>query len=427
MEGLFLIILLLVFYFLPTFIAGSRSHHNGMAIFLLNLLLGWTFLGWVLALIWSATAVQQKPTSQGEPTTPNQPEQPVPAEPPEASEAETEEVGGLTWDALPLELKWGGAGFAVIAVLIVGFLLAGETGSSGGDRGTASAEALQAVARREACIAAVGEARFAFDRADRENWEFFGITEVESSDGEAEVVGCVPTFNTGSAGGAVNDAVVIARLEPQTSNWTTAYLVEVRSVEGDVLAEGLSAEVLAELQGEEAAADAASAEARIAEREQRQREAAERIRQASIGRQWRSSSSQSQMMDFTNHFLSVGPEAPIRDQFGRQLNVRLTVRCLEDTTAIYVDADEYLGLDDTLVEWRVDRQRAFQRRVNISTNNEAFGYWRGNQSIPFIRPLLDAEYLTVRYTPYGDNARTARFHVEGLGNRITTLRRACSW
>ncbi len=33
--------------FLPTWIAGGRNHHNHYAIFASNLLLGWTFLGWV--------------------------------------------------------------------------------------------------------------------------------------------------------------------------------------------------------------------------------------------------------------------------------------------------------------------------------------------------------------------------------------------
>jgi hypothetical protein len=42
-------------YFLPTIIASSRSHRNSTAIFLLNLFLGWTFLGWLGALIWAVT------------------------------------------------------------------------------------------------------------------------------------------------------------------------------------------------------------------------------------------------------------------------------------------------------------------------------------------------------------------------------------
>ena len=47
--------LVLALYFLPTIVALARSHHNAVAIFLLNLLLGWTGLGWIVALVWSAT------------------------------------------------------------------------------------------------------------------------------------------------------------------------------------------------------------------------------------------------------------------------------------------------------------------------------------------------------------------------------------
>jgi hypothetical protein len=40
-------------YFLPSIIAGSRGHMSAAAIVALNLLLGWTALGWILALVWS--------------------------------------------------------------------------------------------------------------------------------------------------------------------------------------------------------------------------------------------------------------------------------------------------------------------------------------------------------------------------------------
>jgi hypothetical protein len=37
--------------------ASSREHQNIGMIFLTNLLLGWTVLGWIAALVWAATAV----------------------------------------------------------------------------------------------------------------------------------------------------------------------------------------------------------------------------------------------------------------------------------------------------------------------------------------------------------------------------------
>ncbi len=54
----------LLIYFLPSIIALARGHQNALAIFVLDLLLGWTFLGWVAALVWSLTAVQVKPVVQ---------------------------------------------------------------------------------------------------------------------------------------------------------------------------------------------------------------------------------------------------------------------------------------------------------------------------------------------------------------------------
>jgi hypothetical protein len=46
----------LLVYFLPFVCALSRNKRNSGAIFALNLLLGWTFIGWVVALVWALTA-----------------------------------------------------------------------------------------------------------------------------------------------------------------------------------------------------------------------------------------------------------------------------------------------------------------------------------------------------------------------------------
>lgn len=43
-------------YFLPTVVAVLRRYHNALPVFLVNLFLGWTLLGWLGALIWSCMA-----------------------------------------------------------------------------------------------------------------------------------------------------------------------------------------------------------------------------------------------------------------------------------------------------------------------------------------------------------------------------------
>ena len=49
------VILMFTGYFLSSFIAMLRNHKNKLAILLMNIFLGWTFLGWISALIWAVT------------------------------------------------------------------------------------------------------------------------------------------------------------------------------------------------------------------------------------------------------------------------------------------------------------------------------------------------------------------------------------
>jgi TM2 domain-containing membrane protein YozV len=52
-----LVIVLVCFfgYFLPVIAAGIRKVKNWGGLFALNLLLGWTVIGWIAALIWAAS------------------------------------------------------------------------------------------------------------------------------------------------------------------------------------------------------------------------------------------------------------------------------------------------------------------------------------------------------------------------------------
>jgi hypothetical protein len=40
-------------YLLPSIIAAVRGHRNSNSICVVNIFLGWTLLGWVIALAWS--------------------------------------------------------------------------------------------------------------------------------------------------------------------------------------------------------------------------------------------------------------------------------------------------------------------------------------------------------------------------------------
>ena len=57
---LFLLLPALAAYFVPTIIAVARRARNSLAIVLINIFAGWTFLGWVAALVWSIVDQKQE-------------------------------------------------------------------------------------------------------------------------------------------------------------------------------------------------------------------------------------------------------------------------------------------------------------------------------------------------------------------------------
>lgn len=51
--GFIYVIICLGIYFIPSIIGFARGHKNKWGIFILNLFLGWSILGWIVALLWS--------------------------------------------------------------------------------------------------------------------------------------------------------------------------------------------------------------------------------------------------------------------------------------------------------------------------------------------------------------------------------------
>lgn len=51
LPGIIGLIICLFIYFIPSWVGSHKK--NSTAIFILNLFLGWTFIGWVVALIWA--------------------------------------------------------------------------------------------------------------------------------------------------------------------------------------------------------------------------------------------------------------------------------------------------------------------------------------------------------------------------------------
>lgn len=53
LMSILLIILVVLIYFIPALQAYQTNHRQKVAILILNLFLGWTTIGWVIALVWA--------------------------------------------------------------------------------------------------------------------------------------------------------------------------------------------------------------------------------------------------------------------------------------------------------------------------------------------------------------------------------------
>lgn len=51
----FFFVVVIFVYLLPGIIASVRKHNNAGPIWLLTIILGWTVLGWLVALVWAFT------------------------------------------------------------------------------------------------------------------------------------------------------------------------------------------------------------------------------------------------------------------------------------------------------------------------------------------------------------------------------------
>lgn len=127
-------------YFIPSFIATTREHHQALAIFMLNLLLGWTALGWIVAMIWACTATPGSSAPARSVPTPSSPL---------AGEGVFRPLNE------PPRQRTGGPMLAFLSIgggLIVIFAIAGLAGNRTNQTAGSASEPV-AVSPREACLA----------------------------------------------------------------------------------------------------------------------------------------------------------------------------------------------------------------------------------------------------------------------------------
>ncbi|MDP0928999.1 type VI secretion system-associated protein TagO [Paracoccus onubensis] len=146
---------------------------------------------------------------------------------------------------------------------------------------------------------------------------------------------------------------------------------------------------------------------------------------------WRTQTEKSEFEDTQDIYLSVQSEGTLMcNDFGPSQKASLWIRCLENTTAIFIDTSCHLASGFHgygKVDIRIDEEDAFSRDFNASTDNRALGLWSGGQSIPIVKRLFGKDTLRMRFTPFNKSPVSAEFKISGLEEKIVSLRESCGW
>lgn len=145
---------------------------------------------------------------------------------------------------------------------------------------------------------------------------------------------------------------------------------------------------------------------------------------------WQIKQDSSAFDDSRTVVLTLDSTEPIRGRFGGAGPASLILRCMENTTSVYLWLNG-LYLTDIQgfgsVDYRIDDLKASSLRMGASTDNEALGLWNGGTAIPFAKELLEGERVVFRATPFNESPVEFSFEVSGLSAAILPLREACKW
>lgn len=128
--------------------------------------------------------------------------------------------------------------------------------------------------------------------------------------------------------------------------------------------------------------------------------------------------------------LSLNSNEDIRGSFSGFAPANLMLRCMENTTSVFILANDNFLADIQgygQIDLRLDSQKARQVSMSVSTDNKALGLWNGSKAIPFIKSLIGGEKLAVRLTPFNESPVEFTLDIHGLEAALEPLREACKW
>ncbi|MGR7652546.1 type VI secretion system-associated protein TagO [Klebsiella aerogenes] len=129
--------------------------------------------------------------------------------------------------------------------------------------------------------------------------------------------------------------------------------------------------------------------------------------------------------DSKNVVLMLPSNDSIRTPYGETVTPTIFVACREKKTEVFINWDVYLGLEETSMLYRFDKQKAVERRWSISTDTKAVFY--SGRDIDFVKAMVKANKMFARITPYNESPVSVTFDLTGLNSALKPLQQACGW
>ncbi|WP_233597644.1 type VI secretion system-associated protein TagO [Citrobacter cronae] len=140
---------------------------------------------------------------------------------------------------------------------------------------------------------------------------------------------------------------------------------------------------------------------------------------------WQVSTKTSPVDDSENVYVSLSANDSFRSNFGGSITPDLYITCREKKTELFINWDTYLGLNETQMLSRLDKQKAKTKTWDISSDTKAV-FYRGNV-IEFVKSLSQANVMFTQITPYNESPVSATFDLAGLSEALKPLQKACGW
>lgn len=128
----------------------------------------------------------------------------------------------------------------------------------------------------------------------------------------------------------------------------------------------------------------------------------------------------------------------VRTMYGRSYRPRFTIGCQKNTTRAYFDVGTPLSTETrawesdsaygyrsgTPLRLRIDKDPPFSNLGDTSTDGESAFV---SNPTTALKKMIGRQTLLVEYTPMGSAPQTVTFTIDGIGDAIADVRKACRW